>query len=60
MQLLTARYGGLDVIVEGFKKTSGDISFAQWFEESFGTKFEDFEREADAYINTIRRAELTK
>ena len=60
MQLLTARYGGLDVIVEGFRKTSGVISFAQWFEESFGTKFEDFEREADAYINTIRRAELTK
>lgn len=60
MQLLTARYGGLDVIVEGFKKSKGSISFAQWFEESFGTKFEDFEREADSYINIIRTAELTK
>jgi hypothetical protein len=60
VQYLVANYGGLEATARAFRMDGRIKTFAQGFEMLFGISLEDFEAEADRYIDTIRRAELTK
>ena len=60
VEYLVAKYGGLEETARAFRMDGKIATFAQGFEQLFGISLDDFEREADRYIETIRRAELTK
>lgn len=60
IEYLVANYGGLEKTAEAFRFNGRITSFAQGFELLFGISLADFEAEADRYIETIRKAELTK
>lgn len=60
VEYLVANYGGLEETARAFQMDGKIATFAQGFEQLFGISLDDFEAEADRYIETIRRAELTK
>lgn len=55
-----ANYGGLEETARAFRMDGKIATFAQGFEQLFGISLSDFEKEADRYIETIRKVELTK
>lgn len=60
VEYLVANYGGLEEAARAFRMDGKIATFAQGFEQLFGVTLSDFETEADRYIETIRKAELTK
>lgn len=60
IEFLVANHGGLEATSELFAIDGTIPTFAEGFQRVFGIGLEEFEREADGYIETIRRAELTK
>lgn len=60
IEYLVANYGGIEATARAFRLNGQIATFAQVFQVSFGISLEQFEAEADAYIETIRQAELTK
>ena len=60
IELLVARHGGLQNIVKVFHLHSSAQGFLGDFMQVYGMSIDAFEREADAYISKIRKAELTK
>lgn len=60
VEYLVANYGGLEETARAFRMDGKIATFAQGFEQLFGISLEEFEADADRYIETIRRAELTK
>jgi hypothetical protein len=59
-QYLVANHGGLEQTARAFRLDGRITSFAQGFQVLFGLSLEEFEAQADVYIETIRAAELTK
>jgi hypothetical protein len=60
IEYLVANYGGLDATARAFRMDGRIATFAEGFKILFGISLEQFEFEADAYIEQIRQAELTK
>jgi hypothetical protein len=60
LEYLVANYGGIEATARAFRMDGRITSFAQGFKLLFGISLEQFEFEADAYIEQIRQAELTK
>lgn len=60
IEFLVANYGGLEETARAFRMDGKIATFAQGFEQLFGISLSDFEKEADRYIETIRKVELTK
>jgi hypothetical protein len=60
VQYMVANYGGLEATARAFRMNGRIVTFAQGFKQLFGISLEQFEAEADTYIETIRHAELTK
>lgn len=60
IEYLVANYGGLEATAKAFRMDGRISTFAEGFKMLFGISLEQFESEADAYIETIRLAELTK
>jgi hypothetical protein len=60
VEYLVANYGGLEATARAFRMDGRITTFAEGFKMLFGVSLEQFEFEADAYIETIRQAELTK
>lgn len=60
VEYLVANYGGLEATARAFRMDGRITTFAEGFKMLFGISLEQFEFEADAYIETIRQAELTK
>jgi hypothetical protein len=56
-EYLIATYGGLDKVLKAFKAGESKPSFAEGFQSLYGVPLEQFEAEADQYIETIRAAE---
>jgi len=57
MEYLIANYGGLEKITKAFRENGGQTSFKTGFEAQIGLSLEQFEAEADRYIETVRAAE---
>lgn len=60
VEYLVANYGGLETTARAFRLDGQIATFAQGFKILFGISLEQFEAAADAYIETIRQAELTR
>lgn len=60
IEYLVANYGGLEATTELFRIDGEIPTFVEGFKRVFGIDLSDFEAEADRYIETIRKAELTK
>jgi len=60
IELLIARHGGLQNVVEVFHLHDSAQGFPGDFVQVYGMTIEEFEHEADLYIAQIRKAELTK
>lgn len=60
VEYLAANYGGLEEAARAFRFDGTIATFAEGFHRLFGISLEDFEDEANRYIETIRAAELTK
>jgi len=57
MEYLIANYGGLEKTTKAFRDNGGETSFRAGFEALFGISLEQFESEADRYIEIVRAAE---
>lgn len=57
MEYLIANYGGLDKTAQAFREDGSKPSFAVGFEALFGVTLDEFEAEANRYIETVRAAE---
>jgi hypothetical protein len=57
MEYLIANYGGLEKTTQAFRGNGGQPSFRAGFEALFGISLEQFEAQADRYIETVRAAE---
>ena len=57
IEYLYARYSSLEITQEAFTRAARYGNFADGFKATFGISIGQFEKEADAYINAVRRAE---
>lgn len=56
MEFLVANYGGLEKTAQAFREDGAKPSFAVGFEALFGVALDDFEVQANRYIETVRAA----
>lgn len=56
MEYLIANYGGLEKTTQAFKEDGAKPSFAVGFDELFGVSLDEFEAQANRYIETVRAA----
>ena len=57
VEYLIANYGGLEKTTQAFREDGSKPSFAVGFEALFGITLDQFEAEANRYIETVRSAE---
>ena len=57
VEYLYARYSSLAITEDAFSRAAEYASFEDGFEGTFGITLSAFEKEADLYINNLRRAE---
>ncbi len=57
MEYLIATYGGLDKVLKAFEAGDSKPTFGEGFRSLYGVPLEQFEAEADRYIEIVRAAE---
>lgn len=60
VELLIARHGGLEKLLELFRSSRDGRDFAADFSGVYGIQLVEFESEADTYIEQIRKAEVSR
>lgn len=56
MEYLIANYGGLEKTTQAFREDGSKPSFAVGFDALFGVSLDEFEAQANRYIDTVRAA----
>ena len=57
MEYLIANYGGLEKVTQAFREDGSKASFAVGFDSLFGVSLDEFEAQANRYIETVRAAD---